>query len=100
MLGPGRPLLETIKFGQVICTVELNSGVLAHAAARRLDRAGWRIEEGLVCESAVDVPSQGEVSALFESSCGKLVASMRKAISKGKGDQVVALTLNCWPDGK
>jgi len=36
----GRPVQETVALASVIMVVELHTGVLGHAAARRLDRSG------------------------------------------------------------
>ena len=54
---------ETLNYDAVISVVEMHAGgILAHAAARRLDRAGWRMEEAVLerTDSAValseDVP--------------------------------------------
>ena len=62
-VGPGDPLLETITFAQVITTVELNQGVISHASARRLDRAGWRIDQGLLSDGPIEHPAARAVQA-------------------------------------
>ena len=41
-------ILETIAIKRVLGTVELNGGVLNHASSRRLEKAGWRLEEGTI----------------------------------------------------
>eukprot|EP00969_Alexandrium_andersonii_P319430 14110593-Alexandrium_andersonii.AAC.1 len=38
---------ESVPFAQLLAAVALHSGVLAHASAPALDRAGWRVEEGI-----------------------------------------------------
>ena len=43
--GGGKPSLEVIQLKQVLTIVQLHSGVLNHAAARKLDLAGWRLQE-------------------------------------------------------
>ena len=40
-----QPLVEVIPVQRVLLTVQLHSGVLSHQAARKLDRAGWRLDE-------------------------------------------------------
>ena len=40
--------LEQVLAKQIICVVELHSGVLSHSVANRLDRGKWKIEEGRV----------------------------------------------------
>jgi hypothetical protein len=47
VMGQGdTPSLETVKVQQVLMVVQLHDGgVLSHAAARSLDKAGWRLDE-------------------------------------------------------
>ena len=40
------PVIQTVSWGDLIQQVELNSGVLNSASARKLDRAGWRVDAG------------------------------------------------------
>ncbi|MAB81808.1 MAG: hypothetical protein CMJ24_00005, partial [Phycisphaerae bacterium] len=49
----GQPILATMPFSKVASTIELHSGVMNHASARRLERAGWRLDEGVVADGAV-----------------------------------------------
>ena len=42
-----QPSLEKVPAVQLILVVQLHDGVISHASARRLDRAGWRIREGI-----------------------------------------------------
>ncbi len=46
---------QEVAFEDVLTVVELRSGVLGHAAARKLDIAGWRLDEGVLRQGAVDV---------------------------------------------
>eukprot|EP00974_Lingulodinium_polyedra_P022601 2181557-Lingulodinium_polyedra.AAC.1 len=41
----GQPSVEVVPVRRVLLTVQLHSGVLSHQAARKLDRAGWRLDE-------------------------------------------------------
>ena len=43
--GADHPSLETLHPRQIMTVVQLHDGVLAHAAARKLDKAGWRLDE-------------------------------------------------------
>ena len=52
---PGEPILCTFPRTKAIMSVELNSGVLGHAAARRLEGARWRIDQGSVEHGVVVV---------------------------------------------
>ena len=49
------PRAERVSFDAVLTAIELNSGVMAHAASRRLDVAGWKLDEGILASGAVDV---------------------------------------------
>ena len=40
-----QPLAEVVPVQRALLTVQLHSGVLSHQAARKLDRAGWRLDE-------------------------------------------------------
>ena len=42
-----QPSLEKVPAAQLLLVVQLHDGVISHASARRLDRAGWRIREGI-----------------------------------------------------
>ena len=46
-------VIETIPAARVLGTVELNRGVLNHASASRLHRAGWRLHEAVVKQGAL-----------------------------------------------
>ena len=46
--GQVGPREEAVSFDRVLTAVELQSGVLQHGAARRLDTAGWKLDEGVV----------------------------------------------------
>ena len=47
-----RQILDTVEAKRVLGTVELNKGVLNHAAASRLSRYGWRLDESTVSDGA------------------------------------------------
>ena len=53
--GSPQPRLEEVSFDNVLTVVELRSGVLGHGAARKLDIAGWKLDEGVIRQGAVDV---------------------------------------------
>merc|ERR1711882_7996 len=48
-----RQRVETLEAKRVLGVVELNKGVLNHAAAGRLARAGWRLDESTVEHGAL-----------------------------------------------
>ena len=48
-----RQTVETVEAKRVLGVVELNEGVLNHAAASRLARAGWRLDESAVKHGAL-----------------------------------------------
>ena len=41
-------MMQTVGYRDIIMVVELHSGILGHASARRLDRSGWRVDQGSV----------------------------------------------------
>ena len=45
VIPSGKPGLENIPIGKIIAVVQMHNGVIGHAVARRLDRAGWKFEE-------------------------------------------------------
>ena len=53
--GAPQPRLEEVSFDRVLTVVELRSGVLGHGAARKLDIAGWKLDEGVLRQGAIDV---------------------------------------------
>ena len=55
VVEPGsNPSQETVTVQQLVMIVQLSSGVLSHAAARKLDRANWRLDEqGIQHEAGV-----------------------------------------------
>jgi len=44
-LEEGAPVLDRVGVKDILSDVELHDGVMSHAAARKLDRAGWRFEQ-------------------------------------------------------
>jgi hypothetical protein len=52
-----RPVLEQVAAKRILCVVQLHDGVMSHAAARRLDRAGWTWKQEEV-EVAVHIVHQ------------------------------------------
>ena len=92
---------ETLSYDAVISVVEMHAGgILAHAAARRLDRAGWRMEGAVLerTDSAMalfeDVPvlvrlqCELRLAALTEIVCG---APSKKFDRSEKGFQQMGL---------
>ena len=49
----GQPVLATMNLSKCISVMELNSGVMGHAAARKLERAGWRLDEAVLQDGAL-----------------------------------------------
>ncbi|CAK0811447.1 unnamed protein product, partial [Prorocentrum cordatum] len=76
-----RQRVETLEAKRVLGVVELNKGVLNHAAASRLARAGWRLDEGTVRRGALAaaavVPAAPRLSDLPSSRVIALVAACR-----------------------
>ena len=58
-----RQRVETLEAKRVLGVVELNKGVLNHAAASRLARAGWRLDEATVKHGALAAVAQHALSA-------------------------------------
>ena len=63
--GASTPALETLHCRQIMTTLQLHDGVLSHAAARRLDKSGWRLDESDLVEEAavVEVPREVAVAS-------------------------------------
>ncbi|CAK0865466.1 unnamed protein product, partial [Prorocentrum cordatum] len=76
-----RQRVETLEAKRVLGVVGLNKGVLNHAAASRLARAGWRLDEGAVRRGALAaaavVPAAPRLSDLPSSRVIALVAACR-----------------------
>ncbi len=55
-----RPVLEQVAAKRVLCVVQLHDGVMSHAAARQLDKAGWtwKQEEVQVAVQVVHQPME------------------------------------------
>ena len=55
-----KPCTEQVAVSKLICPVQLHSGILSAAAARRLDRAQWKLEAENVpvelAQGGVEVP--------------------------------------------
>ena len=56
--------LETVTARRILCIVQLHDGVLSHAAARQLDKSGWRLDETDLTH-AQDVVKLSEAVAMF-----------------------------------
>ena len=85
MLEPGAdPSQESVTVQQLVSVVQLHSGVLSHAAARRLDLAGWRLDEqGLQHEMAVVSPPAEPSSSLavrLEEFLGKIGTTPERSV--------------------
>jgi hypothetical protein len=48
------PLLETVPYSKIMIIIQLNDGIVGHAAARRLDKSDYHFED-----VAPDQPSPG-----------------------------------------
>ena len=88
VVGAGaRPDKHPVPFSELVAVVELNSGVLAHASARRLDRAGWRIADGAVR------PDGGvHVAAVVVPSCAAALEELRNAFRSDLGTGVAQIS--------
>ena len=63
VLGSGSvPSTETVGLKRPLFPVQLHDGVLAHAAARRLDHAGYHYERGPICDLNGEPIDQGTQS--------------------------------------
>ena len=51
----GQPVLATMPISKRIAVVELHTGVMGHAAARRFECAGWRLVEAVLQDGALVV---------------------------------------------
>ena len=67
------PIKETKPLSYVLVVIDLLNGVMSHAAARRLDRAGWRVEEGAVC------PGEVATSAVIAPSAARRLEALARA---------------------
>ena len=64
VLGSGsNPSTETVPVKRIFFPVQLHDGVVSHAAARRLDQAGYRYERSLSCDIN-GLPIHGSASQL------------------------------------
>ncbi len=52
------PLLETVPFSRIMMIVQMHSGVMSHAAARRLDTNGFTFEGEAVMNCVNNVPAK------------------------------------------
>ena len=60
VLGSGSvPSTETVGIKRLLFPVQLHDGVLAHAAARRLDYSGYKYERGPICDLNGEPVDQG-----------------------------------------
>jgi len=87
VLGNGsHPSTETVNLKRLLFPVQLHDGVLAHAAARRLDHAGYRYERSVVCDLNGDpVVHQDSLPGVpsLEPAAG---AELRIALKSGDGE--------------
>jgi hypothetical protein len=59
--GQSVPMIESLSVRQIMTTVQLHDGVISHAAARKLDRSGWSLDESDLQEQAeVEAAAEGE----------------------------------------
>ena len=47
--------MVTVDTKEIICRTQLHDGVLSHAAARRMEKGGWVLEEGLTESAEVNL---------------------------------------------
>ena len=91
-----RQRVETLEAKRVLGVVDLNKGVLNHAAASRLARAGWRLDESTVkhgaLAAAVSLPSErlsdlpsGRAAALVAAVAGGLTSMVTGIRLGGRG---------------
>ena len=60
VLGSGsKPSTETVGIKRLLFPVQMHDGVISHAAARRLDHAGYGYEKGAILDLNGDVVDQG-----------------------------------------
>ena len=77
------PAKETVPINRILFPVQLHDGVLAHAAARRLDQSNYRYEHNLGAVETVDVATMlPERSSRDESIC----QMVEKFCGAGKGN--------------
>ena len=82
------PVLENIHARQIVTVVQLHDGIVSHAAARRLDRAGWKLDESDLVEEAaleesIPVGSLQRLGELFEGLRGAGSFSIEDDPSRG-----------------
>ena len=79
---------ETVEAKRVLATVTLNNGVLNHASASQLSRAGWRLDEGTVQHGALVAAVGGPLGAPPPPAC----------LSDQPSGRVGALLSACRPE--
>ena len=74
-----RPALEQVAAKRILCVVQLHDGVMSHAAARQLDKAGWtwRQEEIEVAVRVVQQPLE-ERSRIWAAAQSELNDRLRR----------------------
>ena len=81
------PILEQITVQQVLLAVQLHDGVMSHAAARKLDKAGWKLDaEELHKEALVRGPMSHAPTAMEQ-----LVQAIKSLplVGSSRGDRAV-----------
>ena len=100
-----RQRVETLEAKRVLGVVELNKGVLNHAAASRLARAGWRLDESTVKHGALAAavgPSSRPAAGTEQALAAAVVPLARPAagterLSDLPSSRVAALVAACRP---
>ena len=79
----GRPSVENVAVKCVLATVQLHDSVMSHAAARRLDRAGWRLDKGSARVDLAALPTAEPESGIARK-LETLAAGSRMSIVVGR----------------
>ena len=82
----GRPSVENVAVKCVLATVQLHDGVMSHAAARRLGRAGWRLDKGSARVGLAALPTAEPESGIARK-LETLATGSRMSIAVGSAKQ-------------
>ena len=88
MLDAGAaPSLEQITVQQVLAVVQLHDGVMSHAAARRLDKAGWTLDKEELHVEVLTLPVKDAGPSAME----QLVQAMKSlpVVEAARGSRAV-----------
>ena len=83
IVGAGTtPAIQTVSVDALVSVIELHDGVIGHASARRLDKAGWRIDDAVVDgDGAVSVAPLAPLPLPLPSSANARLESLSRSLA-------------------